>query len=129
MLYEVITYELKLRVAYGEAGIQPSAYDRMITLSSDLLGGGSYSYLPSISRNQALDVEVSKEIEVGTDFGVNLSKGSYFNRVKGSLVYWNKKTTGGIWDIDTPPSTGAIAIKDNGIDLTAEGFQLSYNFV
>ena len=30
--------ELKLRGAYGEAGIQPDAYDRLITLSNDKLG-------------------------------------------------------------------------------------------
>ncbi len=118
-------YDLKLRYAYGEAGIQPSAYDRLITASSDLLGTGSYFYLPATSRNQALGVEVSKESEIGLDFGFNTSSGNYFSKIKGSLVYWNKKTIGAIWDIDTPPSTGAIAIKDNGIDLSSNGIQLS----
>jgi len=118
-------YDLKLRYAYGEAGIQPSAYDRLITASSDLLGSGSYFYLPATSRNQALGVEVSKESEFGLDFGINTSNGNYLSKVKGSLVYWKKKTIGAIWDIDTPPSTGAIAIKDNGIDLSSDGIQLS----
>lgn len=118
-------YDLKLRYAFGEAGIQPSAYDRLITASSDLLGTGSYFYLPATSRNQALGVEVSKESEFGLDFGFNTSTSKYFSKVKGSLVYWSKKTIGAIWDIDTPPSSGAIAIKDNGIDLSSNGIQLS----
>lgn len=118
-------YDLKLRYAFGEAGIQPSAYDRLITASSDLLGSGSYFYLPATSRNQALNVEVSKESEFGLDFGFNTSNRNYFSKIKGSLVYWNKKTIGAIWDIDTPPSSGAIAIKDNGIDLSSDGIQLS----
>ena len=27
-------YDLKLRAAYGEAGIQPNAYDRLLSLSN-----------------------------------------------------------------------------------------------
>ncbi len=118
-------YDLKLRYAYGEAGIQPSAYDRMITAKSDLLGGGSYFYLPAISSNPKLGVEVSKESEFGLDFGINLFKSNYLSKIKGSLVYWNKKTIGAIWDIDTPPSTGSTAIKDNGINLASDGIQFS----
>lgn len=125
LLKNEMIYDFKLRFAYGEAGIQPSAYDRLITASSDLLGDGSYFYLPGTSRNQALGVEVSKESEFGLDFGLNLLSGSYLSKVKGSLVYWNKKTIGAIWQIDTPPSTGAVAITDNGIDLASDGIQLS----
>jgi TonB-linked SusC/RagA family outer membrane protein len=118
-------YDLKLRYAYGEAGIQPSPYDRIITTPSDFLGSGSYFYLPATSRNESLDVEVSKESEFGIDFGLNINNSGYFNNLKGSVVYWTKKTIGAIWDIETPPSTGATSIHDNGIDLKSNGLQIS----
>lgn len=118
-------YDLKLRYAYGEAGIQPSAYDRLITASSDLLGNASYFYLPASSRNENLDVEVSKESELGLDFGVNINNSDYFKKLKGSIVYWRKKTIGAIWNIQTPPSSGAVDIVDNGIDLKSNGLQIS----
>lgn len=118
-------YDLKFRMAYGEAGIQPSAYDRMITASSDILGDQGYFYLPDASRNQALGVEKSKELEFGLDYGISLIKGNWLNRASGSLVYWKRNSDGVIYDIDVAPSTGSLAIKDNAIDLTSDGFQFS----
>lgn len=117
--------ELKLRAAYGEAGIQPNAYDRMITLSSDKLGDRSYFYLPAIARNTALGVEKSKELEIGLDYGLRLSENNWFSKVNGNVVYWTRKSYGTIYDIDTPPSSGSIQIKDNAIDLASDGIQAS----
>ncbi|KAF5085279.1 TonB-dependent receptor SusC [anaerobic digester metagenome] len=118
-------YDLKLRAAYGEAGIQPSAYDRMITASSDILGDQGYFYLPSTSRNPALGVERSKEIEFGLDYGISLMKGYWLNKASGSLVYWTRKSTGVIYTVDMPPSTGTAGIRDNAIDLSSKGIQFS----
>ena len=63
-------YELKLRAAYGEAGIQPQRYSRLVTLNSMAISGESALYLPAIARNPNLDVELSKEFEIGLDYGV-----------------------------------------------------------
>ncbi|MFA6708036.1 MAG: hypothetical protein WCR91_09060, partial [Sphaerochaetaceae bacterium] len=109
----------------GEAGIQPSAYDRMITASSDILGDQGYFYLPSTSRNPALGVERSKEIEFGLDYGISLMKGYWLNKASGSLVYWTRKSTGVIYTVDMPPSTGTAGIRDNAIDLSSKGIQFS----
>ena len=116
--------ELKVRGAYGEAGIQPNAYDRLITLSNDKLGNRGYYNLPAISRNPKLEVQKSKELEVGLDYGIRLGEG-WFHRVAGNVVYWKRQSFGTIYNIDTPPSLGAQQIKTNAIDLSSNGLQAS----
>jgi len=118
-------YELKLRAAYGEAGIQPEAYSRLITLTSGTLGNATYMYLPAISRNPLLSVENTKEFEVGLDYGVNLSNSNWFSKIYGSLVYWTRNSYGTIYEIDVAPSTGAAGLLTNAIDLKSNGIQLS----
>ncbi|MFJ1426301.1 SusC/RagA family TonB-linked outer membrane protein [Capnocytophaga canimorsus] len=120
-----ILSEFKLRAAYGEAGIQPQAYDRMITLSSDKLGDQGYFYLPSVARNPALGVQNSKEFEVGLDYGLQLSNKNWFTRFNGNVVYWTRESLGLVYDIETPPSQGSVKIKDNAINLKSDGIQAS----
>ncbi|WP_213057469.1 TonB-dependent receptor, partial [Escherichia coli] len=65
---DILPY-FKLRGAYGEAGIQPQPFDRYPTLYQQNVGAGGQSYSKPIqSRNPDLQVEVSKETEVGVDF-------------------------------------------------------------
>ncbi|MGD9977881.1 MAG: carboxypeptidase-like regulatory domain-containing protein, partial [Bacteroidales bacterium] len=100
-------YELKLRTAYGQAGVQPDRYSRLVTLNSSPISGESALYLPAIARNPELDVELSKELEIGLDFGVNVLSGSFLSKISGSASYWTRTSEGSIWDIDVAPSTGA----------------------
>ena len=116
--------ELKLRGAYGEAGIQPDAYDRLITLSNDKLGDKGYYYLPTTARNPELEVQKSKELEVGLDYGFRLGEG-WFHRISGNVVYWDRKSFGTIYNIETPPSLGAQELTTNAIDLSSNGLQAS----
>ena len=116
--------ELKLRGAYGEAGIQPDAYDRLITLSNDKLGDKGYYYLPTTARNPELEVQKSKELEVGLDYGFRLGEG-WFHRLSGNVVYWDRKSLGTIYNIETPPSLGAQELTTNAIDLSSNGIQAS----
>lgn len=116
--------ELKLRGAYGEAGIQPDAYDRLITLSNDKLGDKGYYYLPTTARNPELEVQKSKELEVGLDYGFRLGEG-WFHRLSGNVVYWDRKSFGTIYNIETPPSLGAQELTTNAIDLSSNGLQAS----
>lgn len=125
LLKKDFIYELKLRAAYGEAGIQPNAYDRLITLRGESLSGRSLLHFPAISRNPLLSVEQTKEFEVGLDYGFKLNEGLWFSRLSGSTSYWTRKSFGSIFQIDTPPSTGALGITTNAIDLSSNGFQLS----
>jgi hypothetical protein len=59
--------EFKLRAAYGEAGIQPNQFDRYVTLNTKTIGTSNSFYFPLSQSNPGLNVEVSKELEIGTD--------------------------------------------------------------
>ncbi|MBE0674794.1 MAG: SusC/RagA family TonB-linked outer membrane protein, partial [Bacteroidales bacterium] len=117
--------ELKLRVAYGEAGVQPTRYSRIVTASTENLGNQVYLYLPSISRNPGLQVENTREVEFGLDYGFNLSNSVWFSKARGSLVYWMRNSYGTIYDIDVAPSSGAYGLKTNAIDLKSNGVQFA----
>ena len=118
-------YELKLRGAYGEAGVQPDAYDRLITLKSDRLGIRGYYYRPSVSQNVDLGVEKSKELEIGLDYGLRRSGKDWFHRFNGSVVYWTRSTIGTIYKVEVAPSLGMSKFIDNAIDLSSNGLQAS----
>ncbi|MGZ2812435.1 hypothetical protein, partial [Pseudomonas aeruginosa] len=66
---------VKLRAAYGEAGIQPGAFQRFPVLGAANLGTSSVFTFPTSSPNPALQVEISKEREVGMDLSFNILKG------------------------------------------------------
>lgn len=121
--YEKLT-ELKLRGAYGEAGIQPDAYDRLITLKNQKFSSQGYLYLNSSSSNPDLEVQKSKETEFGLDYGVRLER-EWFHRISGNVVYWKRQSLGTIYNVQTAPSTGAEEVKTNAIDLSSNGLQAS----
>lgn len=118
-------YNLKLRGAYGKAGIQPGPYDRIITLASGNIGNNNYLSTRLTSRNPELGVQVSQEVEVGLDAGFALSNNSmWLKRISLNATYWNRKGEDVIRDLDVSPSTGAIAILTNALDLKSNGIQL-----
>jgi len=120
--------DFKLRAAYGEAGIQPKAFDRYITLNTGVIGGGNSFFFPLTQSNPALNVEISKELEIGTDIGLNLGKSSaWLNNVNFSGTYWKRSTDNAIYNVDAAPSTGVGTVKDNAFSLASNGIQASIN--
>jgi len=120
--------EFKLRAAYGQAGIQPRAFDRYVTLGTRNIGSSSAFYFPTAQANPELNVEVSTETELGVDFGLNLGKSSpFFNDLRLGLTYWKRSTDGAIWNVDAAPSTGAGTIKTNAFGIGSDGIQASIN--
>ena len=120
--------DFKLRAAYGEAGIQPNAFDRYITLNTGVIGGGNAFFFPLGQANPNLNVEISKELEIGTDIGLNLGKStSWLNNVNLSGSYWKRSTDNAIFDVDAAPSTGIGTVKDNAFSLASSGIQASLN--
>ncbi len=117
--------EFKLRAAYGEAGIQPGVFDRIPTLASGITTNGSYFYNPARLANQNLEVERSKETEIGADFNLKLGKKSWLSSLSFSATYWQRKGNNIIWVIPVPISSGASEIKSNVLDLSSKGFQFS----
>lgn len=126
-IYNSIPY-FKLRSAYGEAGIQPGPFDRYPTLNQANLGSALVYTIPATSQNPNLQVEVSKEFEVGTDFTISLNKqGSWFKAINGSFTYWKRTSANVIFAASTALSTGSTASLNNVISLASNGVQFSLN--
>jgi TonB-dependent starch-binding outer membrane protein SusC len=117
--------EFKVRAAFGSAGIQPKPFDRYVTLDTKNVGGANVFSLPSSQSNPDLNVEVSKEVEVGADISFKTSKSDWFNTVTFSPTYWTRSTENAIYDVDFIPSTGIGTYKDNSFSLGSNGFQFS----
>ncbi len=119
--------EFKLRAAYGEAGIQPGAYDRYLTLNPTPLSGKIVFTTPVTSTNPSLDVEVSKEFETGADMIFKVLEGDWLNSLNLSLTYWRRTTDNSIWPLDVVPSTGLGGVLNNSFGLKSHGLQASLN--
>jgi TonB-dependent starch-binding outer membrane protein SusC len=125
-LADVIS-DFKIRAAYGEAGIQPGAFDRYLTLNPQNVGTALAFNLPSTVNNAGLRVEISKEFEIGTDIAIKGFKGNWLPNFNLSATYWNRKGKDVIYNVSAIPSTGAITNKNNAISLSSKGFQASLN--
>ncbi len=119
--------DVKLRAAFGKAGIQPGAFQRYVTLNTSPMGDNvAFSY-KTASPNPDLSVEVSSETEIGTDVAIKGSKGAWFGNFNFAFTYWMRKTDNAIWQGDVAPSTGVGTITDNLFGLKSNGIQASLN--
>jgi hypothetical protein len=130
-LTDVIPY-IKLRAAYGKAGIQPDAFARYPVLGTGDIGagqGGQLGYFPpSAGANANLNVEVSTEKEAGFDFTVNALKGSSFlNNINGAVTVWNRSTANAIFATPYPLSSGSSSFLNNAVGLASNGWQFQLN--
>ena len=120
--------ELKLRAAFGKAGIQPRPFDRYQVLNTRTLGNSNSFYTPASQPNPDLDVEVSSELEIGTDLALTPFRGSnWLSSIRLSASYWDRSTANAIFDVNAAPSSGINSIKDNAFSLASNGFQASLN--
>lgn len=119
--------EFKLRAAFGKAGIQPLPFDRYPTLTPANIGTQLAFVLPNAQNNPALSVEVSRELEYGTDILFRGRPSGWFNNIALSATYWTRKGSNVIYNISEAPSTGASTIKTNAIGLSSHGVQVSLN--
>ncbi|MCY7422188.1 MAG: SusC/RagA family TonB-linked outer membrane protein [Chitinophagaceae bacterium] len=119
--------EFKIRAAYGKAGIQPRAFDRIPNLASQNIGSAIALRANVNYPNPELNVEISKELEVGTDITIRGAKGKWFTNFNLSATYWDRSTDNAIYDVDQPPSTGIGRIRDNAFGLKSNGIQASLN--
>jgi len=119
--------EFKLRAGYGEAGIQPGAFQRFPVLSAVNLGANSVFVSPITTPNKNLSVELSKETEYGADLGLNLLGGKWLKTANVSATLWKRETVNAIYSVDAAPSTGVGGTLDNAFGLGSNGLQASLN--
>jgi TonB-linked SusC/RagA family outer membrane protein len=119
--------EFKVRAAFGQAGIQPGAYDRFPILNSGVIGSQSQLSTPVSNANPNLNIEVSKEFEIGTDISLKLGKGKWFTGANLSFTYWNRTSEDVIDQVDVAPSTGVGRQLTNAMALQSNGIQASLN--
>jgi TonB-dependent starch-binding outer membrane protein SusC len=120
-----IVNEWKLRAAYGEAGIQPDAYARFPILDKTTVGTQNALSSPVTYNNPDLRIEVSKELEIGTDLGFKLAKGKWLSGANLSFTYWDRTSDDVIDRIDVAPSIGIGRQLTNLMTLKSNGIQAS----
>lgn len=129
-LGETLPY-FKIRAAYGQAGIQPNAFDRFSTLDPGNLGNRAIYSIPttfsSPLQNPNLKVEVSTEKEGGFDFTINALKGDWLRSINGSFTYWTRHSDNVIYTVNLPLSTGTPNQLTNAMGMGSDGFQFSLN--
>jgi TonB-dependent starch-binding outer membrane protein SusC len=118
----------KVRAAYGEAGIQPGVFQRIVTINQAHLGSSGAYTIPDPLHNPNLQVELSKELELGSDLTITFSKASrLFSSLDASFSYWTRSTSNAIYPISVPLSYGSSTQYNNAIDLRSHGYQFSLN--
>ncbi len=118
----------KLRAGYGEAGIQPTPFQRYPTLSQQNIGSAlTYSFYEATPYNPNLKVEVTKETELGTDFSITGSNGHWFSAINGSFSYWKRNSSNVIYQVSTAISSGNTSQLQNAITMSSHGLDFSLN--
>jgi len=118
----------KLRAAYGEAGIQPGAFDRYPILAPTPAGATPATSVQTVINNPNLKVEVSKELEIGTDFTINGNRdGNWLSSFNLAFTYWKRKSENVIYRVGLAPSYGSTDLLDNAINMSSNGVQFSLN--
>ncbi len=119
--------EFKLRGGYGEAGIQPGAFDRYVTLSTRTIGTNLAFYTPSVQSNPDLSVEISKEKEIGADITFKLAKGIWLSNLTLSGTVWKRTSEDVIYQVDAPPTSGGAGFLTNSFSLSSNGYTFILN--
>lgn len=120
----------KIRAAYGEVGVQPGpyltgtyfvptvvleSYGSQLDASSQTYGGG-YSR-STIKGNPDIKPERKKEFEVGADLRF------FRDRISLGGTYYSNKTTGAIFGVQVPASTGFTQTNDNAAEIENKGWE------
>ncbi len=124
----------KLRLSYGEVGVQPARYktsNNYISPNfSDNLGGslngalyGNGSFIPSTQRGSTdLRPERKKETEIGLDLRF------FRNRLSFSGTYYTNKTEDVLLDFPIANSRGLTQLYTNGAELENQGIELDLGY-
>lgn len=123
---------LKIRASWGQLGNQDALsgsnndyYPALNTynLDSKYAFGGSLNsgYYQRKYRLETISWEKASTWGVGVDF-------TLFNKLNGSLDYYNRKTTGIIMDVTVPKEFALDAYKDNVGSMRNSGIEINLNY-
>ncbi len=119
----------KLRISYGQAGVQPGVYNTTTTYLPASFGDGWGPAIDAISYgrgttqssqqgNANLRPEITTEYEFGTDL-------RFFNdRLRVSATQYYTFTKDAILGLDIAPSTGFASVISNGAEIENYGTEL-----
>ncbi|HSH46021.1 MAG TPA: TonB-dependent receptor [Longimicrobiales bacterium] len=110
---------LRLRGAYGTAGMQPAAFSAVRTWTPTSAAGGLPAIVPSNVGNPDLKPEVSHELELGFDAGL------LDERVNVEFTYYNQRTEDALYQARNIESLGFLGtqlrnigeVRNSGIEL------------
>jgi hypothetical protein len=115
--------QVKLRVAYGQSGRAPGAFDAVKTWNTPGLGGQP-AFLPRNLGNEKLGPERTGELELGFD-GAFLQ-----NRLSAEFTYYHRKTTDALFAVRREPSHGDVSSQLMNVGaLQNEGIELGLNAI
>jgi TonB-dependent starch-binding outer membrane protein SusC len=116
---DVLT-SLRLRGAYGAAGMQPGTFDEVRTWAPTSAIGAQPAVLPGNVGNPDLKSEVTHEFEGGVDV-------SFWNeRINMEGTYYFQRTEGALYQRRYPPSLGFLATQLENIgEVQNQGFELA----
>jgi TonB-linked SusC/RagA family outer membrane protein len=124
----------KARVAYGQSGSEPGAYQTLASYSTGAFGDGGWG--PSLTPTQAgfgglttggtkpqdnLKPERTKEFEGGLDLGL------FSDRADWHFTYYRDRSSDVIFGVPLPPSTGFARQAQNAASILNVGYELSLN--
>ncbi|OSY88605.1 membrane protein [Tenacibaculum holothuriorum] len=119
----------KVRVSYGEVGIEPSPYLNATTFDpggavstwGDGFAAAAYGNpftRNGLKGNPDLTIEKVREYEVGTDLRM------WDNRINLGVTYYNRKNTDVILNLNSAPSTGFTQTVQNAAVITNKGLEI-----
>jgi len=117
--------EWKVRAAYGEAGIQPGTYDRQKALIVAQLGNVTTNSNSFQVPNPNLKVQVSKELEIGTDATFKTGWENFLPSINIAFSYWKHKNIDVLQLADLAASSGYTQKLDNLTTIDSKGIDFS----
>ena len=112
---------VKLRMAYGEAGREPSPYQILTGYDPAILAGNG-GLVTSLTKGQgSLRPERTGELEAGIDFGL------FSGRTDESITYYRSRTSDAIFAVPVPASIGFGQQERNAATIENHGWELAAN--
>ncbi len=119
--------DLKLKASYGSSGNQDDTdasvgdFQRAQTFSAASSYGGVSGIYPLAIGNRDLKWEISRQLNVGFDFGM------FKDRLSGSLEFYNNVTSDLFLDQKLSATSGFTNVRKNAGKMRNRGFEITLN--